>query len=354
MKCSTYRSALALAAVILSSAPLSARTVAWERGRSLGDPVVYRNLTVVPVLGSTETRGSAYQTLDQAIRARTLSIHETAGGGTVNSVTVRNTGKRKVYLMAGEVILGGQQDRLIGQDAVVPPSKKGVQIPVYCVEHARWTGGAKFGQSASAVAAKGIRLSAQDGVAATVAAAPAHGRVMGAPDGMGVAQEQVWEQVARRNQAMKVEPSTGTYRKVVSLQAPGMGKRVGEYVKALNQVATARPGVEGVVVAVNGKIVSADVFEDASLFRALWPKLLRGYAAEAVEQYRPSAKLGAVTSVAVLAFLKEASNGSGHSRTLHAGGFTERVESGQSLTFSTSDASIVGTLPVHVNVLRKR
>jgi len=38
-----------------------------------------------------------------------------------------------------------------------------------------------------------------------------------------------------------------------------------------------------VVAAVNGRVVAADTFGDPSLFRRLWPKLLRSYAADAAE-----------------------------------------------------------------------
>jgi hypothetical protein len=40
----------------------------------------------------------------------------------------------------------------------------------------------------------------------------------------------------------------------------------------------------GVVVAVNGRIIWADVFASTSLLEKYWPKLVRSYAAEAVEQ----------------------------------------------------------------------
>jgi len=40
----------------------------------------------------------------------------------------------------------------------------------------------------------------------------------------------------------------------------------------------------GVVVAVNGQIIWADIFASTNLLEKYWPKLVRSYAAEAVEQ----------------------------------------------------------------------
>ena len=49
-----------------------------------------------------------------------------------------NRSTKPLYLMPGEIIFGGQQDRAIGQESIIPPGKKAVKIEVYCVESGRW------------------------------------------------------------------------------------------------------------------------------------------------------------------------------------------------------------------------
>ena len=53
---------------------------------------------------------------------------------------VLNRSNRPLYLMPGELIYGGEQDRTIGEEAIIPPGEKPVVIEVFCVEQGRWGG----------------------------------------------------------------------------------------------------------------------------------------------------------------------------------------------------------------------
>src|SRR5207248_3378271 len=111
-----------------------------------------------------------------------------------------------------------------------------------------------------------------------------------------------------KNRAFKAAPATGTYREVLN-QAGGEAQRaVAPYEKALADALGNDPHLAGVVAAVNGKVVAADLFGDPALFRKLWPKLLRSYAADAAET-APAAgvKTPPVTAAQARAFLEEAS-----------------------------------------------
>src|SRR6202007_821531 len=70
------------------------------------------------------------------------------GGGTtsygsaqVNQLVLINRGKRPLLLLAGEVVSGGKQDRIIGKDRIVPAGADPLPLSVFCVEHGRWTAG---------------------------------------------------------------------------------------------------------------------------------------------------------------------------------------------------------------------
>ena len=56
----------------------------------------------------------------------------------VNRLMVVNTSDKPLYLMPGEVIIGGSQDRTIGQELVIAPGGEPVAVDVFCVEHERW------------------------------------------------------------------------------------------------------------------------------------------------------------------------------------------------------------------------
>src|SRR6185295_16416151 len=49
-------------------------------------------------------------------------------GADVNTLMVLNTSGKPLYLMPGEIITGGQQDRTIGEEVVIEPGEKPVAI----------------------------------------------------------------------------------------------------------------------------------------------------------------------------------------------------------------------------------
>lgn len=269
-------------------APSSGR-MPLDTTRSLGSPRRFRNLTLFPVYNTAARSTNTYTTLDEGLRARRVKVREAQGGGDVNTLYVSNTGAKPLYLMAGEVVLGRQQDRCLAKDTIIPPGKKGVPITIFCVEHGRWTGQEVFDASAQTVASADIRKSAQEGefMAERASAPPAVGgmvqpmRVATAP--IGQAQEQVWAKVAQKNQSFKATPASGTYREVLNLSGGEARQSIAPYLKSLSGSLEPDPHLVGVVAAVNCKVVAADIFGDPTLFRKLWPKLLRSYAADAAE-----------------------------------------------------------------------
>src|SRR5437868_2861083 len=90
---------------------LPAGHIALDSHRTLGPSRTYLNLTLIPVYDSQAKPTDTYTTLDEGLAAKTVKVQESEEGGDVNTLYVSNTGKKPLYLMAGEVVLGGQQDR---------------------------------------------------------------------------------------------------------------------------------------------------------------------------------------------------------------------------------------------------
>ena len=107
------------------------------RGWRLGEAVTYENLTVFPVLASQQADTSGFATLDDALASGSAVVTEQgnylrrtregggeampSGGAQVNQLVLVNRGKRPLLLLAGEIVSGGKQDRVIGKDRIVPP-----------------------------------------------------------------------------------------------------------------------------------------------------------------------------------------------------------------------------------------
>jgi hypothetical protein len=185
-----------------------------------------------------------------------------------------------LLLLAGEIVTGGKQDRVIGKDRIVPPESDPVDLSVFCVEPGRWVaanGKNEFGPVA--------------GVPSLLASPVVRSKAMGAKD-----QQQVWDSVRSSQRAMaeSVEVtgaasavnSTTSYARVmdnkeVQKQVDAVAEPVRRNYESVIRQLRDKNAV-GVVVAVNGEIVWADIFASTQLLQKYWPKLARSYATEAV------------------------------------------------------------------------
>jgi hypothetical protein len=253
-------SATALAGDASADKPADERDL--DAQTMLGEAVTYENLTLVPVLTKAKVDDDReYLVLDEAFEKKQLKIKE-KDDEQVNELTLTNKSDKALFVMAGEVILGGKQDRIIGKDTLIQ-AKQTVVVPVFCVEHGRWTEekGSREFRSGKTLAHTKLRMKANY-----------------------EEQGAVWDEVDKKNKARKVDNSTKTYRKVA--EDKSVSKAIESYDKnigaALAKVKDAERMI-GFVVAVNGKVVGMETFGSPKLFQKLKPKMLRSYYVEAVD-----------------------------------------------------------------------
>src|SRR4029077_12686100 len=148
-----------------------------EDGWRLLDPVTYENISIFPVVSNSTQDTSAFLTLDEGLSSGDVVVSEqgTAGmvrtregvrastppvnppvnpsyntGASVNQLVLINRGKLPVILLAGELVSGGKQDRIIAKDRIVAPLAT-LPLDVFCVEHGRWSSGSQFSPSKTIV-----------------------------------------------------------------------------------------------------------------------------------------------------------------------------------------------------------
>jgi hypothetical protein len=64
----------------------------------------------------------------------------------VNTLVLVNHSKRPLLLLAGEIVTGGKQDRIVAKDRIVPADADPIDLGVFCIEPGRWTeSSANFG-----------------------------------------------------------------------------------------------------------------------------------------------------------------------------------------------------------------
>ncbi len=159
-------------------------------------PITHGNLTIFPIVGGVDYDTSRFLTLDEGVRAGTVIVTEQGvvqgllrrgqpvnrgSGAAVNQLVLINNSDRPLLLLAGEIVAGGHQDRVIGADRLVPPNSDPIDLSVFCVEPGRWVGrSGQFGSMKSQMAQPSVRVPA-----------------MAAKD-----QHQVWNQVAEARKAV--------------------------------------------------------------------------------------------------------------------------------------------------------
>ena len=176
---SRFGLALLLASLFLSS-------LTWGGNPSshykVLNPISHGNLTIFPVVSTSIHDTSEFITLDEGIRSGEVVVTEagrTGGlirgphpripvpaGAQVNSLVLVNNSKHPLILLAGEIVTGGKQDRIVGKDRIIPAESDPVDLGVFCVEPGRWTeSSAQFSTLKSQMAQPSVRskaMTAQD------------------------------------------------------------------------------------------------------------------------------------------------------------------------------------------------
>ncbi|HTJ41778.1 MAG TPA: DUF6569 family protein [Kofleriaceae bacterium] len=242
-------------------------------GTALGAPVHYRNLTLYPVVATGEIDDTDYLVLDEGMQQGAVTIKEDPDAS-VNELTLTNKSAQPLFVMAGEVVVGGKQDRIIGKNTVIP-AKTTLEVPVFCVEHGRWTGRHADFASAGVLAHQTLRSKASY-----------------------EQQTDVWDEVASKNTKRGTDRGneTGTYRGAAVEQTTTLA----DWDKAFDvALAAAQPKKQvGYAVALDGEVVAIDVFGGPRLLAKLDRKLRRSYYAEAIDApFDPKARVASVDDV---------------------------------------------------------
>lgn len=242
---------------------------------SLGDPVQIGTLAVVPIESTLPIARDKYLTLAQATKLGVVEIVETPGQEQVNSLEVRNKGDLPILLFAGELLLGGKQDRIVAKDSIVP-AKERRDVPVFCVEHGRWNGAPEF-RGGTTLVVDQVRSAAV----------------------RTQSQTEVWNNVAVINARAGAAPLTGTIRG--TLDDPKIRQRAEALFDKLRTRFRTDKDTVGTICWIDGKIESADIFANVQLFDGGRDTLFRSYALDV--QLLTNPKTTPVDMKACLAFL---------------------------------------------------
>jgi hypothetical protein len=282
------------------------------------DPISYENITIFPVASSSMQDTSPFLTLDEGLSSGEVLVSEQGAAGlartrngrpvplpqynsgaSVSQLVLINRSKRPLLLLAGELVSGGKQDRIIGKDRIVPVGSEPLPLDVFCVEHGRWTGASSQFIASKTIVHPSVREKAavaQDQTEVWDAVrsgtlAKAAPRASGADAGI-VASEAYAPRITTEAIQATIDGAAPTQAYAKIYEGGRVGASVDGFVEELKRrfdratLGLKGERIVGVVVAYGGDVAWSDIFASAELFEHYWSKLLRSYAVEAMA--RPS------------------------------------------------------------------
>lgn len=238
----------------------------------ISGPYAHNNLSIFLVHGKERWSGRVPLTLKEALDQGRVVVHET---GEVGELSIENrTGSEEIYVQAGDIVKGGQQDRVLITDLILSPRSGKVPIAAFCVDQGRWSQRGKeavewFASSNEQLPTKKLNLAARE----------------------KKDQMEVWREVAGLGGSLMHVPNAGltlssgvaeTASMVITLESRPVQDSTKKYRKALGRIIDNKWDALGCVFAVNGNLTGGEIYASHELFRKMWPKLLKASAVEAV------------------------------------------------------------------------
>lgn len=250
----------------------------------------YKNLRLYPVFANQvfldEHKDiSKYTSLQKALAEKKIAVTETGsessghemhrnmrtnnqvsegGSGTVNTLYLENTSNDTIMIMAGEVVKGGKQDRVLAQDMVLLPHSGRKDISVFCVEHGRWqySDDAKKANNAFYGYSKVSTMSVRK-----VAVVDKN-------------QQKVWENVADITTKNSANTSSGSYTALDTSQK--YNAELKAYLDFFNAKLKSQGNVIGMVACTGNKVIGCDMFATPDMFKQYFDNLMSSYSTEAI------------------------------------------------------------------------
>lgn len=256
----------------------------FEIDLSSNEELTFEKLRIYPIIASEEhiadhaSLGN-FKNLKEAMEIKGFRITEKKpfGGSddwdAVNALTVQNKSQDTVYLMAGDVVTGGNQDRVLAQDMVLPPRTL-TNIKVFCVEKNRWYYREAGDNQETEKEKKDRRVFAFSGYYNVVS------NNIRRTVKVNKNQEDVWAAVGQLTMNNKANSSTGTYAALE--KSEDFTVKRNQYLAFFGDKMNHLENVIGMVAVSGNQVLGTDIFNHPNLFKKQYEVLLHSYVTDAI------------------------------------------------------------------------
>jgi hypothetical protein len=242
----------------------------------------FGNLRLYPIIATPEhiaahVRLARLKNLKEAIGMNGFHITEKKpygrfdDMGAVNSLTVQNKTQDTIYLMAGDVVQGGNQDRLLAEDMIVPP-RTITDIKVFCAEPNRWEARPNVNSNPSP-------QSQQKQYAFTGYYNVASNEIRKIAKQSGD-QQAIWDKIGEWTAHHDAVSPTGAYAALEDAEAFTSNRD--QYLDFFNKQMKLPDHTIGIIAVSGDKVLGADIFNHPTLFNKQFPSLLHAYVTDVI------------------------------------------------------------------------
>lgn len=321
------------AAILLAT---GAASILQAQDYRVSKSFTHNNLSIFLIHGDDQYKKDNILTLGEALENKEFVVFETSD---VNELMVQNLSKtHDVFIQSGDIVKGGKQDRVLAVSIIIPAGSGKIKIQAFCVESGRWEkrgdeDSGKFSSSSERIVSKGLKLAANK----------------------SRSQSEVWDEVATAqdqissNVGETVNDKKSSSSLQLSLENEKVRAVVESYLDKLSDITDGRKDVIGYAFAINGKINSADIYVSNSLFKKLWPRMLKAAAVEAVAKSGEKS-YSTVTRENVSAFLSDSLKGKSSEQTVSGNSKVVTRETRENIVFEAVDS--VRKVVIHRNYVK--
>ncbi len=217
------------------------------------------------------SREASYDPAAGAFEAGTLRVTEVSESGAVPKLRVVNDGARPVLMLDGEELIGAKQNRVLNVTILIA-ARRQVDVPVSCVEAGRWHYRARNFKDAE-------WLMNSEGRARKMRHVSCSMRQMGSRTGD---QGDVWDHIEEKLDRLGARSRTSAQQDMFD-----------QHRAVLNREIEALQSIEGQVGAIfksHGRWMGLELFDAPATLGALFPKIVRSYALDALDDARSAPK----------------------------------------------------------------
>lgn len=253
--------------ILSSFAQFNYNNLEIDYTRAVVEQFTFQQLRLYPIRAKSSFNEATanmgyYIDLQTALSSDKVLITENGRGGTVNTLLIRNLSPDTLFIMAGEILQGGKQDRVVAHDMLIPPNSGRLNLSVYCVERGRWS----YKNTENDTKFKAYYGTANEHLRDLID----HEK----------SQTEIWKEIGKSNKQDGIKSYTDAYTDHINNRA--YREREQLYADFFLNSFRNEIDVIGVVAVTGNQVIGCDMFISNRLFLQEYPSLIYSYIDEAL------------------------------------------------------------------------